>query len=349
VIRLWIEGGALRVSKAPKPRRKPGHALLKLICGGICNTDLELLRGYYSFAGQPGHEFVAEVVASDDKSWLGKRVVGGINLACRRCDLCGEGLERHCRARKVLGIAGQAGAFAEYFTLPEANLAAVPAAVKTEHAVFAEPVAAACEIHDQVKIPEGSRVGVFGDGKLGLLIAQVLALRGAEVHVYGRNVSKLAIAAKAGIAAHLNEEPLRASFRFTVEATGRAEGLKAAIAATRPRGTLIMKSTLHGEVSFDTAPVVVNEITLLGSRCGRIEPAMKLIGSGKLLLDDMITSVYELADGPEAFLEAQRPGSLKVLLRNAGRRPGSGAQGAGWKRRGHRLGETGFEPAAPGQ
>ncbi len=315
MIRLWIEGGALYVTKASKPRRKPGHALLRLIRGGICNTDLELLHGYYSFAGQPGHEFVAEVVASDDKNWLGKRVVGGINLGCRQCEWCARGLDRHCPGRTVLGIVRKPGAFAEYFTLPESNLFAVPAAVKAEHAVFAEPVAAACQILDQVKIPKGAPAAVLGDGKLGLLIAQVLAIHGAEVHQFGKHVDKLAIAAKAGIAVHMNETPPRAAFQFTVEATGSATGLKAAIEMTRPQGTVIMKSTVHGDVCLDMAPVVVNEITLVGSRCGRMEPAMKLIKSGKLLLDDMITGEFDLADGPEAFLEAQRPGSLKVLLR----------------------------------
>lgn len=315
MIRLWIENGALYAGKSPKPRRKPGHALLKLICGGICNTDLELLRGYYSFSGQPGHEFVAEVVDCDDKSWMGKRVVGGINLPCRRCDWCLDGLGRHCPERKVLGIAGHPGAFAEFFTLPESNLVAVPAAVRTEHAVFAEPVAAACEILEQVKIPKGTPVAVLGDGKLGLLAAQVLSLNGAEVHLFGRHVDKLAMAAKAGIQAHMNETPPRSGFQVIVEATGKAEGLRAAVAATRPRGTVILKSTINGDVSFDAAPVVVNEITLVGSRCGPMEPAMKLIRSGRLLLDDMITAEFSLAEAAEAFLEAQRPESLKVLLR----------------------------------
>lgn len=315
MIRLWIEGGALYVKKSPKPRRKPGHALLRLLCGGICNTDLELLRGYYSFAGQPGHEFVAEVVAADDKSWVGKRVVGGINLPCRDCEWCAAGMGRHCPNRTVLGIVKQPGAFAEYFTLPESNLLAVPAGVTTEHAVFVEPVAAACEILDQVRVPKGSLVAVLGDGKLGLLVAQVLAAHGAEVHQFGKHVDKLAVAAKAGIAVHLNEPPPRARFQFTIEATGSASGLKAAVEMTRPRGTIVLKSTVHGEVSLDMAPVVVNEITMVGSRCGRMEPAMKLIRSGKLLLDDMITGEFALADGPEAFLEAQRPGSMKVLMR----------------------------------
>lgn len=315
MIRLWIEGGGLSVKKAPKPRRKPGHALLRLLCGGICNTDLELLRGYYSFAGQPGHEFVAEVVAADDKRWLGKRVVGGINLGCGKCEWCAAGMGRHCSGRSVLGIVKQPGAFAEFFTLPEANLLAVPAGVCTAHAVFAEPVAAACEILDQIKIPKGSPVAVLGDGKLGLLIAQVLAAHGAEVHQYGKYVGKLAVAAKAGIEVHLNEPPPRARFEFTVEATGSASGLKTAVEMTRPRGTIVLKSTVHGDVSLDMAPVVVNEITLVGSRCGRMEPAMKLIRSRKLLLDDMITGEFALSDGPEAFLEAQRPASMKVLMR----------------------------------
>jgi alcohol dehydrogenase len=312
--RLWIEDGALSVRKAPKPRRKPGHALLRLICGGICNTDVELLLGYYGFAGQPGHEFVAEVVGSDDPKWMGKRVVGGINLACGSCPWCAKGLGRHCPSRTVLGIVKHPGAFADYFTLPETNLVAVPSGVETRHAVFAEPVAAACEILDQVRIPRGARVAVLGDGKLGLLAAQVLAAHGAEVHQFGRHAGKLAVAAKAGIAVHLNETAPRAAFGFTVEATGSANGLSEAIAMTAPRGTVILKSPVHGSVTADMAPVVVNEITLVGSRCGRIEQAVKLIRSGKLLLDDMICGEFPIEEGPEAFLEAQRPGTLKVLL-----------------------------------
>ena len=309
MIALHLENGTVTVRKAPKPRPRAGQALVRVRLAGICNTDIELLRGYYGFRGRPGHEFVGE------RADTGARVAGGINLACGRCGWCARGLGRHCARRTVLGIVRHPGAFAEYLTLPEENLLPVPDHVPDEHAVFAEPVAAACEILDQVRIGRGQRVAVLGDGKLGLLIAQVLHVHGAEVHLYGRHANKLRVAREAGIAVHMAGAARRRAYPVTVEATGSAEGLRAAVAMTEPRGTVVMKSTVHGETALDLAPVIVNEITLAGSRCGRMEAAMKLLAAGRLKLDAMIDSVYPLSEGPRAFARAQEPGVLKVLLR----------------------------------
>ena len=315
MIRVHIENRTVSVRRGPAPSRPDGHALIRLLCGGICNTDIELLRGYYSFAGTPGHEFVGEVVQSDDAAWIGRRVVGEINLACGKCDWCARGLGRHCPRRTVLGIVKQPGAFRELLTLPIQNLIAVPRGVRTEHAVFTEPLAAACEILEQVPIPKGAEVAVLGDGKLGLLIAQVLALHGARVHLYGRHKQKMRITEPLGVEMRTGAKRPAAAYAFTVEATGSAEGLECAMAMTQPRGTLILKSTVHGAVPVDTAPIIVNEITIVGSRCGRFAPAMKLIKSGRLQLDPMISATYELKDAPAAFEHAQAPGVLKVLLR----------------------------------
>lgn len=306
---LHIEDSAVQVRTAPKPRPKPGEVLVRVRLAGICNTDIELLRGYYGFRGRPGHEFAGERVDT------GERVVGEINLACGRCDWCARGLGRHCPRRTVLGIVKHPGAFAEYLTLPEANLRRVPRGVPDEHAVFTEPVAAACEILDQVKVRRAQPVAVLGDGKLGLLIAQVLAVHGAEVHLYGRHADKLRIARESGVRTHAAGKASRARYGLTVDATGSPGGLRAAVAMTRPRGTVVMKSTIHGGTPLDFAPVIVNELTLLGSRCGRFEPALRLIASNKLRLDPMITEVYALSDGAAAFRRAMEPGALKVLLR----------------------------------
>jgi alcohol dehydrogenase len=316
VIAVHLENGRVEVRRVPRPRRLEGYALIRLLAGGICNTDLELQRGYYGFRGRPGHEFVGEVVETDTPSLAGRRVVGEINLACRNCDWCARGLERHCPRRTVMGIVKHPGAFAEFLTLPDVNLHVVPDRIPTGHAVFVEPVAAACEILDQARIPRGDRVAVLGDGKLGLLVAQVLHARGTEVHLYGRHREKLAIAGRAGIAAEKAGARLpAAAYRWTVDATGSSEGLRQAVSMTEPRGAVFMKSTVHGTVGIDAAPVIVNEITLIGSRCGRFEPAIELLRAGKIRVADMISDEIALADAPRAFERAAQRGVLKVLLR----------------------------------
>ncbi|HEY3440143.1 MAG TPA: alcohol dehydrogenase catalytic domain-containing protein [Paludibaculum sp.] len=314
MIRVHLENQTVSVRRGSVPKRPAGHALIRLLCGGICNTDIELLRGYYGFAGTPGHEFIGEVVEADSAAWVGRRVAGEINLACGRCEWCARGLGRHCPRRSVLGIVRQPGAFREFLTLPEENLVAVPDSVKTAHAVFIEPLAAACEILEQVRIPKDARVAVLGDGKLGLLIAQVLTLHGARVDLYGRHRDKMRIVEPLGVAPRTGRKRPAGAYAYTVEATGSAEGLGAAVAMTQPRGTLILKSTVHGAVPVDTAPIIVNEITLVGSRCGRFAPAMKLLKGGRLQLDAMISDEYALKDAVRAFQRAQEPGVLKVLL-----------------------------------
>ena len=310
-----LENRRVKIVHAARPRRPEGFALIRLIYGGVCNTDLELLRGYYGFSGTPGHEFVGEVVEADDRAWIGRRVVGEINLACGKCEWCRRKLGRHCPRRTVLGIVKHPGAFRELLTLPVENLHRVPREIPSEHAVFVEPLAAAGEILDQVRIPVGERVAVLGDGKLGLLIGQVLHAHGAEVHQYGHHREKLRIAAKCGIDARRAGKLPRAEYDFVVDSTGSSEGLRQAAGMARPRGTVVMKSTVHGLVGIDSAPVIVNEITLIGSRCGRFEPALRLLRSGRVNVEPLISEVVPLERAPLAFRRAATPGVLKVLLR----------------------------------
>jgi threonine dehydrogenase-like Zn-dependent dehydrogenase len=311
-----LDSGRVGIENVSLPERPQVFALIRLLMGGICNTDLELQRGYYGFSGTPGHEFVGEVVACDSAALLGKRVVGEINLACTHCLWCLRGLGRHCPNRTVLGVVQHPGAFREFLTLPERNLHVVPDSIPTESAVFTEPLGAACEILDQVSIPAGGAVAVLGDGKLGLLISQMLSAHGCRVHQFGRHKDKLAIAARAGVTVEIAGENLpEAEYEWVVDATGSASGLRTAVRMTQPRGTVILKSTIHGEVPVDTAPVIVNEITLVGSRCGRFEPALQLLAAGKVDVTSMISEEFSLANATEAFSRAALPGVMKVLLR----------------------------------
>jgi alcohol dehydrogenase len=283
---------------------------------GICNTDLELHRGYYDFSGIPGHEFVADVVSADQPFLIGMRVAGEINLACGSCEFCNIGLQRHCANRTVLGIVRHPGAFAELLTLPEENLHVLPDNISDEEAVFIEPLAAACEILDQVAIPSGAPVAVLGDGKLGLLIAQVLHVHGARVMLYGHHDQKLAIAKRMGISGTTSTDMPEQAYPFVVECTGSSHGLRQAVGMTRSRGTVILKSTVHNQVSLDTAPVIVKEISLIGSRCGRFKPAIDLLNAKVVDVKPLISAEFPLSQAVEAFAEAQRKDVLKVLLRN---------------------------------
>jgi threonine dehydrogenase-like Zn-dependent dehydrogenase len=314
MLAVHLESGRVEVRHRPLPRVAKGFARIRLLCAGICSTDLELQRGYYGFSGTPGHEFVGEVTEAEDPTWVGKRVVGEINLACGACEWCARDLGRHCPHRTVLGIVKHPGAFREFLTLPVGNLHPLPAAISNEQAVFIEPVAAACEILDQVRVLAGTPVVVLGDGKLGLLIAQVLAARGARVHLFGRHKEKMKLVESARVTTEVlsTRRPRRGP--MVVDATGSAEGLRAAIAMCEPRGTVVMKSTVHGLVKLDTAPAIVNEITLIGSRCGRFEPAIQLLASGKVRVDGMISERFPLNRAPEAFARAASKGILKVLL-----------------------------------
>jgi threonine dehydrogenase-like Zn-dependent dehydrogenase len=316
MLAIHLENRRVEVRNVRRPRPLKGFATIRLLVGGICKTDLELQRGYYGFRGTPGHEFVGEVVSADDPDLVARRVVGEINLACRKCEWCRKGLGRHCPTRTVLGIVGHPGAFREFLTLPEANLHIVPDSISNETAVFVEPLAAACEILDQADIPDGAEVAVVGDGKLGLLVAQVLNAHSKNVHLYGRHKNKMRIAEQAGVSVTAVKQKLPSNvYEWVVEATGSREGLKQAIQMTRPRGTIFLKSTVHGPVQFDTATVVVNEITIVGSRCGRFEPALALLKSQKINVADMISETMPLADGKHAFALAAKPGVLKVLVK----------------------------------
>ena len=309
MLSVYLASGRVEVRRQPLPRVPQGFTRIRLLAAGICSTDLELQRGYYGFSGTPGHEFVGELES-------GQRVAGEINLACSHCEWCARGLGRHCPTRSVLGIVKHPGAFREYLTLPIHNLHGVPDSLPNEHAIFIEPAAAACEILDQVKIPKGDSVALLGDGKLGLLIAQVLQAHGARVHLFGRHREKMRLVEKSGVTTELLPKKLpERAYRWVVDATGSAEGLRAAVAMCEPRGTVIMKSTLHGLVTIDTAPVIVNEITLVGSRCGRFEPAIRLLASGKVNVADLISDEFPLDRAPEAFARAATKGVLKVLLR----------------------------------
>lgn len=315
MLAVHLENGAVSVRHVPVPHRPEGSALLRLLLAGICNTDLELQRGYYGFTGTPGHEFVAEVVEADTPALVGRRVVGEINLACTQCDWCRKGLGRHCPNRSVLGIVNQPGAFEEFFTLPERNLHVLPDGLPLERAVFTEPLAAACEILDQAAIPQGETVAVLGDGKLGLLISLMLNANGYKVHQFGRHAEKLRISAAAGVSTELTRSVMPiAVYDWTVDATGNPEGLRTAAAMTRPRGTVILKSTVHGEVAVDTAPIIVNELTLVGSRCGRFEASLPLLEHHLIPVEELIAGRFPLGEAPRALQRAAEKGVLKVLL-----------------------------------
>ncbi|HKE21950.1 MAG TPA: alcohol dehydrogenase catalytic domain-containing protein [Bryobacteraceae bacterium] len=315
MLAVHLENGAVATRTVPVPERPPGFALLRLMAGGICNTDLELQRGYYGFTGTPGHEFVAEVVETDDGALVGKRVVGEINLNCTHCEWCLRGMGRHCPNRTVLGIVQHPGAFSEFFTLPERNLHVLPEGIPVERAVFTEPLAAACEILEQVSIPPHEPIAVLGDGKLGLLVSQVLNAHGYKVVQFGRHMDKLRIAEGCGVCVEVTNGSLPAAeYDWVVEATGSPEGLRLAAAMARPRGTVILKSTIHGHVPVDTAPIIVNEITLVGSRCGRFEQAIPLLDHALIQVEEMIAARFPLSQAPAAFRKAAERGVLKVLL-----------------------------------
>lgn len=316
MIAVHLQSGQLSLVPAAPPERPGGFALIRMMLAGICNTDLELQRGYYGFCGTPGHEFVGRVVSADRNSLVGKRVVGEINLACGNCEFCKRHLQRHCLHRSVLGIVQHPGAFAEFLTLPEENLHIVPECISSEEAVFVEPLAAACEILDQIELPRGAPVAVLGDGKLGLMISQVLHVHGAEVVLFGHHEQKLAIARKMGIVGRISDPAPQDRYPFVVESTGSSAGLRQAIGMAQPRGTIILKSTVHGQAALDTAPVIVNEISLIGSRCGRFEPAIVLLANRAIDVKSLISAEFPLSQAVDAFAEAQKPGVLKVLLRN---------------------------------
>jgi threonine dehydrogenase-like Zn-dependent dehydrogenase len=311
---LWLENNQLQLrSDVPIPEPPPGEALVRVVRAGICNTDLELLRGYYPYTGILGHEFVG-VVEHGPKQLVGQRVVGEINAVCGECRFCRSGQPTHCENRTVLGIVNRNGAFAEYLTLPYANLHPVPDTVPTDVATFTEPVAAALEIQQQVSVRPDDRVLVVGDGKLGQLVAQTLALTGCKLLVVGRHRNKLDRLAARGIKTGLADAVTERAFDLSVECTGNPEGFAIARRALRPRGTLVLKSTYAGHLTFDASSLVVDEITLIGSRCGPFPQALQLLSQNKLDVNYLIQTRYPLDEAIAAFDRAQERGVLKVLL-----------------------------------
>lgn len=323
----------LVAEKKALPRLRSNWALVRVRLAGICNTDIELLRGYHAFHGTPGHEFVGEVAevrgvtASERSHWIGRRVTGEINVTCSAygfrpwCDFCRRGLKTHCARRTVLGIVAHDGAFADYLPLPLENLHLVPDSISDEQAVFVEPLAAACEILDQVNVKKFRRAAVLGDGKLAQLIARVLRTVLPRVVMYGKHDNKLALARRGGIKTKrvrgdLSDlKRIRENYALVVEATGSPLGLALAQHVTEPRGTLVLKSTFHGTAPVETWPMVVKEITVIGSRCGPFPKAIALLRSRKVDPTPLITRTFPLAQAGAAIRFAQRPDVMKVLLK----------------------------------
>src|SRR5256714_3503436 len=321
---LRFEHQQLQVNDVPPPALN-GEAMVRVTLSGICKTDLEIARGYAGFEGTLGHEFVGVIeevsAASSSKSGglltPGQRVVGEINAGCGRCDLCRSGDSRHCPNRTVLGIAGRDGAHAEFLKLPIVNLLAVPDEIPDEHAVFTEPLAAACGILERTSITNDTKVAVIGDGKLGLLCAQLIDTTGAPVTLIGKHQSKLQLAEQRGIETAVVEEAKKRTRQFdvVVEASGSPAGFDLALDLLRPRGVLVLKSTFQGATDIKAARIVVDEISVVGSRCGRFAPALELLKNNKIEVQSLISEAFPLTDGLRAMARAAESGVMKVLLR----------------------------------
>ena len=311
---LWLENNQLELrSDIPEPEIKQEEARVRVLSAGICNTDLELIRGYYPYKGILGHEFVG-VVEEGPSYLINKRVVGEINAACGHCRFCLRDEPTHCENRTVLGIVNRNGAFADYLSLPTQNLYPVPDNVPTEIATFTEPIAAALEIQTQIKIHPEDIGLVVGDGKLGQLVAQTLSITGCDLFVLGRHDQKLANLKARGIKTGFADDIKERTFDIAVECTGNPGGFAIAQKALRPRGTLVLKSTYAGNLSLDASAIVVDEITLIGSRCGRFAPALELLAQEKIDVQPLIDARYSLSQGIAAFERAQIKGTQKVLL-----------------------------------
>lgn len=320
---LAIDAGQPRLDESrPEPTPPVGEVVVRPTRMGVCATDLELCKGYMGFAGTLGHEFVGVVEAAADgadEHWVGQRVVGSINCVCGACDMCKAGLPEHCRDRTVLGILHRDGCFADRFTLPAKNLHAVPDNVDDDHAVFTEPLAAAFQILQQLTIEGRPYITVLGDGRLGLLCAQVLAQLNATVRLVGKHEDKLRLCEKWGIKHRaLDDVGLRRDQDIVVDCTGSASGLPTALQMVRPRGTVVMKTTVAADqwaaAPPDLAPIVIDEITLIGSRCGPFPMALDALSAGSVDVVSLITRRMKLADGVEALRAAAQPDAIKVLL-----------------------------------
>jgi alcohol dehydrogenase len=333
LLAFQVKNKKLVAVKKPLPKLRKGWALLRTRMAGICNTDIEILRGYHNFRGTPGHEFVAEIAdvagvsAAEKKKWIGQRVAGDINISCAAygyrpvCDFCKRGLKTHCARRTVLGIVNHDGAFAEYFALPLENLHVIPEGVSDEQAVFVEPLAAACQILAQVDVQKFKSAAVLGDGKLAQLIARVLRTILPRVTMYGKHEKKLALARAARIETKKVRGDARdlklrkENYRLLVEATGSPSGLRLAEQMTEPRGILVLKSTFHGAAPVETWPIVVKELTIVGSRCGPFHEAIRLLRTEQVKVGPLITKTFSLRDAAAAMRFAEKSGVMKVLLK----------------------------------
>ncbi|MEA3366336.1 MAG: alcohol dehydrogenase catalytic domain-containing protein [Candidatus Hydrogenedentes bacterium] len=314
-MKALVFDGEPRITDVPKPVPPPGEALVRVRCAGICNTDIEIMRGYMDFKGIPGHEFVGIVEQASNEHLLGKRVVGEINCPCGTCLYCRREMPHHCSARTVLGIQGRDGAFAEYLTLPEENLHLIPESMPDEIAVFTEPTAAAFRIPEQVEIDPDDRIIVLGDGKLGLLIAQVLWLHAKNLVCVGKHRWKLDVLTPLRIQTRPVEEPLEAGADIVVDATGSSAGFLRALQLVRPEGILVLKTTIAGRSELDLSLPVINEVQIVGSRCGPFRPALEALALGTVVVKPMISAIYSLDEADRALEHAQSGNAIKVLLR----------------------------------
>ncbi len=316
-MRAWVYNGQLElIANYAQPQPRPDEALIRVLLAGICSTDLEILRGYMGFKGVPGHEFVGVVEQSQDSAWIGQRVVGEINCYCGNCPTCLRGDTSHCPQRSTLGISGRDGTMADYCVLPVRNLHLVPDGVADEHAVLIELLAAALEIPDRVHIRPTDQVIVVGDGRLGLLVAQVIRLCGCHLRVVGHHADRLALLQNWQIDTHLEADlPAGIQADIVVDCTGHPDGFALARRLTRPRGRLILKSTFYGNNQVNLSALVVDEISVIGSRCGPFAPALRLLEQKLVDVAPLIDSIYSFDQGQAAFERAAAPGALKVLLR----------------------------------
>ena len=298
------------------PKPNSGESLVKVSLAGICGTDLEILQGYMDYNGILGHEFVGIVEESKNKELIGKRVVGEINVGCGNCSSCKNGMERHCSNRTVLGILNRNGAFAEYLSLPEKNLHVIPDSISDEQAVFVEPLAAAFEIKEQITIKPEWSIAIIGDGRLAQLISAVLRLSSKNIVCFGKHQNKLARLEKLGLQTKIGINTLdEQKFDLVVEATGSNSGFDDAMKLVRPRGTVVLKSTVASKKNLDLTLTIINEVTLIGSRCGLFSPAIKALATGMVTVDNLIDLTYPLEQYVDAIEHARKPDSLKVLLK----------------------------------
>ncbi|HEY8110124.1 MAG TPA: alcohol dehydrogenase catalytic domain-containing protein [Candidatus Nitrosotenuis sp.] len=311
---LYFDGKTLTMNPSyPKP--KPGETLVKVTMAGICGTDLEILKGYMSYSGVLGHEFVGIVEDSHDKGLIGKRIVGEINAGCKKCESCFSGMERHCQNRTVLGIYKRDGAFAEYVSLPEENIHVIPDSISDMQAVFVEPLAAAFEIIEQLHLESSWKIAILGDGRLAQLVARVLNLSCRDITCFGHHERKTRLLQKIGIKTKTAiENSDEHSYDVVVEATGSESGFLDTIKLVRPRGIVILKSTIASQNKIDLSPAIINEITFVGSRCGPFRPAITALATGLISVDDLIDAVYPIDRYAEAFEHAGKSGTLKIML-----------------------------------